>query len=173
MDFLGKISIILVCYISLHTNSTYAHNDDEVAKKSSLDDICEMVERGLPQEMPNSDIPTKHSKIQLKWKEFTVKHAMRTLSFSFCSSLAIFIIVIFIICFALFLTWRQFNQTGKSSETHVLKIGKDGIYAESSVIGFLVLLISLVFFFLYLIHVYPISFIETNSDHDVVESTNK
>ncbi|MCP4571812.1 MAG: hypothetical protein GY838_05615 [bacterium] len=75
------------------------------------------------------------------------------------TSAVVFVLVIMIILSGLLLSFLQFrkdlNRNGDGKATNI-RLGKEGIEISSSVLGLLILLMSLGFFYLYLTEVYPI-----------------
>lgn len=88
------------------------------------------------------------------YQVWALEHRKNTFQWGLHSSIAIFILVIAIVVFGLFLSYLQFRK-GQISETK-FSLGKGSIEISSAVIGFLILGLSLAFFYLYLQHVYPI-----------------
>lgn len=112
------------------------------------------------------------------YNRFSNMHLQRSLSWQFYSSIFIFFMVIFIVGFGLYLSFKQFKISEKiiaeglrtkQSETISkavddvnkllrgdFEVSKDSIKVNSAVVGLIILLISLGFFFLYLKYVYKI-----------------
>ncbi|MFY8108259.1 MAG: hypothetical protein ACOVO9_04670 [Bacteroidia bacterium] len=107
---------------------------------------------------------------------FNVNHEKRAFLLQFYSSIFIFIMVVLIVGIGLFLSYKQFKlneeivrnslknnsvNIDKGTDTaSTLEVNKDGIKMNTAVIGLMILVISLVFFFLYLNFVYKIDFIK-------------
>ncbi|MBD2234786.1 hypothetical protein [Phormidium tenue] len=81
-------------------------------------------------------------------------HRKNTLRLSFYSSIAIFALVVVIVIAGILLSYEQLRR-GLSSETK-FSVKGGTVELSSSIIGLLVLFISLAFFYLYLLEVYPI-----------------
>ena len=78
-----------------------------------------------------------------KWQHITTK--------------VIFFVVLILVAIGVYFAWIQF-RTGKGEmDRSELEISLQGIKVNSSVLGIIILMISLVFFYLYLRYVYPIS----------------
>ena len=71
------------------------------------------------------------------------------------STRVIFFVVLLLVGTGIFFAWVQF-QHGKVAERHELEIGVKGLRISSPVLGLVILVISLAFFYLYLVYVYPI-----------------
>lgn len=112
-----------------------------------------------------------------EFQEFTIAHHKRAYMWQFISSIIIFIVVISIVLAGLYLSYQQFNLSkilllkgkpdGSPATEEVaklmnanLEVSKEGFKVNSAVIGLVILLISLTFFFLYLKYVYPINVIQ-------------
>ena len=108
---------------------------------------------------------------------YHMEHEMRAYQFQYYTSLIIFIMVLIIVALGLYLSYRQFTLTERLAEkaakkkvipgeteiskdplfsTSSLELNKDGFKINTAVIGLMILIISLAFFFLYLNVVYKI-----------------
>lgn len=73
------------------------------------------------------------------------------------SSQIIFVVVILIVAVGLYFSWIQFHaKEGDVGET-TMEASKTGFKLSSPVLGVIILVLSLAFFYLYLVHVYPIN----------------
>jgi predicted PurR-regulated permease PerM len=108
--------------------------------------------------------------LQLKIYEFyktNLEHLNRSYKWQFYSSILIFIIVLIIVFFGLYFAWKQFENStlkkhnkdkkNKEKELTHLKFSLKGFKISSSVLGVIILGMSIIFFYLYLVFVYPIS----------------
>jgi hypothetical protein len=107
---------------------------------------------------------------------FNVEHEKRSFKLQFYSSILIFILVVVIVTLGLILSYKQFmlneyiikqsieknrETIDKGTDTSAsLEVDKDGVKINTAVIGLIILVISLVFFFLYLKFVYHIEFVK-------------
>ncbi|MCQ0092133.1 hypothetical protein [Roseovarius sp. M141] len=84
-------------------------------------------------------------------------HRNRLFDWQHTSSMIIFGVVIGIVLLGLYFSWVQFHKDEKISD-HVttLEATKTGIKVSSPVLGVIILMISLLFFYMYLIYVYPV-----------------
>jgi hypothetical protein len=107
---------------------------------------------------------------------YHMDHEMSAFRLQYYSSITIFILVVVIVSSGLYLSYRQFilserllSQQVKLNQQTIekgdnqplitnssLELSKDGVKINSAVIGLIILVISLVFFFLYLKYVYNI-----------------
>lgn len=85
-------------------------------------------------------------------------HRQKVFAWQYTSSLIIFFVVIGIVLIGLYFSWMQFHaaKDGQVGETTV-EASKEGFKLSSPVLGVIILVLSLAFFYLYLVHVYPIS----------------
>ena len=112
---------------------------------------------------------------QSGWNLFVDSHRMRVFTWQHYSSIVIFFLVILIVLFGIYLSYYQFrlgkkmilkqmeiNERLKTSDQNLeilnsdFQINKDGVKISTAVIGLAILMISVVFFFLYLKYVYPL-----------------
>ena len=136
------------------------------------------------------DEPTREKYIELinkylQYQTSAYQHREKVFAWQHCSSQIIFVVVIILVFTAIYFSWLQFRQSLESSRTkskkqkHQDKKAKDtsdttaetvgatqleasikGIKVSSPILGVVILVISLLFFYLYLVHVYPISEIQ-------------
>ena len=87
-------------------------------------------------------------------------HRARVFRWQFYSSIAIFAVVVFLVLVGLYFSWLQFKRDvgvpGSEAAETTLDVSAKGIKVQSSVLGVIILVISLAFFYLYLVYVYPI-----------------
>lgn len=91
--------------------------------------------------------------------QFGLVHRERVIWWQHISSRVIFFVVLGLVFVGVYFAWRQFtaslSQEGdKPSST--LEVGSSGIKVSSPVLGVIILSLSLAFFYLYLVFVYPI-----------------
>lgn len=90
------------------------------------------------------------------------QHRQRVFQWQLLSSKVIFVVVIFLVLAGIYFSWLQFRadlrKSGDGGEQSVstLEASGKGIKVSSPVLGVIILVISLLFFYLYLQHVYPI-----------------
>lgn len=91
------------------------------------------------------------------------EHRQRVFEWQLLSSKLIFVVVIFLVIAGVYFSWLQFRvemrRQEKGGEEHspsTLEATAQGIKVSSPVLGVIILVISLLFFYLYLVHVYPI-----------------
>jgi hypothetical protein len=122
----------------------------------------------------------------LDYRVSVLKHREATLQLQYFQTLVIFVLVILLVASGLYLAWRQFRldeeerrredaerierkslsdeAAGGSPDAPrntSLELTTQGVKIQSSVIGLIVLTLSLGFFYLYILHVYTITEIGT------------
>lgn len=84
------------------------------------------------------------------------EHRSRVFAWQYYSSLIIFGIVHLIVLTGLYFSWIQFRKGWAEGMESEMELSHTGIKVRSSVLGVIILVVSLVFFYLYLVHIYPI-----------------
>ena len=92
------------------------------------------------------------------------RHRREVFEWQLFSSKVTFYIVILLVLCGIYFSWVQFNiamkqaKEGKSGEGEITEVSAsaEGIKISSPVLGVIILTLSLLFFYLYLVHVYPI-----------------
>jgi hypothetical protein len=82
-------------------------------------------------------------------------HRARVFRWQLYSSMVIFAIVHLLVIAGLYFSWMQF-QKGTEETASEVEFSGTSIKMRSSVLGVIILVISLAFFYLYLVYVYPI-----------------
>ncbi len=117
--------------------------------------------------------------LQMVYYRFSIEHQIKVLRWQFYSSILIFFSVILIVLTGLYLSYRQFElavpgmkraarkkavEQAGTEEIQLaqtkLEISKDSIKIDTAVIGLVILVISVAFFFLYLEFVFPVSILK-------------
>ena len=96
-----------------------------------------------------------------KYDIWSLSHRKATLQAQFIKDNILFFVVLTVVSFGLYLSYVQFKK-GNQSEGN-LKLGPAGIEVTSSVLGILILAFSIGFLYLYLVHVFPIVEIGTET----------
>lgn len=90
------------------------------------------------------------------------RHRQRVFEWQLLSSKIIFVVVIFLVGSGIYFSWLQFRADlkktdgGSDNTASILEASTSGIKVSSPVLGVIILVISLLFFYLYLQYVYPI-----------------
>ena len=93
----------------------------------------------------------------------TNHHQRDVFQWQLLSSRILFIIVLVLVIAGIYFAAVQFHKDlrqGKEGAASTIRFGQDGIEVSSSVLGVIILVISLVFFYLYLVFIYPIEFVK-------------
>lgn len=119
-----------------------------------------VMKSGLQKEVFRSLPDDLEKQLGQAWVEYNgraMKHRLTSLWTQYALSLLIFAFVVAIVFFGLAMSYKQFNKSDKGrDETTTIKFGQYGVEVSTSITGVVVLLISLVFFYLYLAVVFPI-----------------
>lgn len=92
------------------------------------------------------------------YRIFGYQHREKVFRWQLFSSKVIFVVVLLLVLIGIFFSYIQFKksfQTGEHLQTD-LEASAQGIKLSSPVLGVVILVISLLFFYLYLVYVYPI-----------------
>jgi hypothetical protein len=89
------------------------------------------------------------------------EHRQHVFEWQLLSSRIIFVVVIFLVLIGVYFSWLQFSSSlkgagGEIKET-TFEASTAGLKISSPILGVIILAISLAFFYLYLVYIYPIS----------------
>ena len=132
----------------------YNRFDDRYSLKHTQDVFqSDGIMRNLPDELKK-----QYEEALVKYKREAMQHRLVTLWTQYLSSIVILVIVMGIVIFGIMMSYKQFKKDlGASERTTTIKFGQYGVEVSTSVIGVVILLISLVFFYLYIVAVFPIT----------------
>ncbi len=88
------------------------------------------------------------------------EHRLNVFKWQYNSSRTIFVVVVLIVVVGLYFSWMQFHDAlkrGKDLPATEFDASAKSFKVSSPILGVIILLLSLVFFYLYLVHVYPIT----------------
>lgn len=98
-----------------------------------------------------------------EYQEQGFAHRRNVFIWQLVSSVVIFVVVILLMMAGVYFSWIQFQQGLNENEqgadqdmTTNLEVSGSGFKISSPILGVIILVISLGFFYLYLVHVYPI-----------------
>ena len=85
-------------------------------------------------------------------------HRAKVFAWQHISTVLIFFMVMLIVLAGLYFSWMQFRTISNPNDMKEssIELGSAGIKVTSPVLGVIILAISLAFFYLYLIHIYPV-----------------
>lgn len=171
---LNKHVCFLFLMLAFYTNAFSQAND--TAKEKKIDKVYEAVEKRLKQTSYEDSIMNalnESSKTDTALREalsqynlFGLEHRKRSLQWNLTSSIIIFWSVIFLVLCGIIFAGLQFysslyskNKIGDTSQSLAtnLEANMQGIKVSSPVLGVIILMISMLFFYLYLKFVYPIT----------------
>ncbi|MGB3406317.1 MAG: hypothetical protein WBA67_02380 [Jannaschia sp.] len=86
-------------------------------------------------------------------------HRKAVFAWQHVSTRIIFAVVVLIVAVGLYFSWMQFHASDKGRDlgTSTINASDKGVSISSPVLGVIILALSLGFFYLYLVHVYPIT----------------
>lgn len=171
-----KFAFVLFALCLIHGVS-YAE-DGTSESQASLPSLEERINRlddldlALP-EIPDASIldaesRTKYNVALRKYFDYRIsgyEHRLKLFEWQYLSSKIIFFSVLFVVLAGIYFAAVQFHiglkrsreeETGEPDESSEIEFSLKGFKVRSQVLGVLILVISLAFFYLYLIHVYPI-----------------
>ncbi len=93
----------------------------------------------------------------LEYYETGLAHRNDVFAWQFYSSIVIFVVVLFLVGMGIYFAWVQFKAGEGSPESNEIEVSLTGVKVSSPILGVIILVLSLAFFYLYLLHVFPIS----------------
>lgn len=115
-------------------------------------------------EVMRLQLAREYLKDRLEFDRLGLKQRATSLAWHYRASQIIFFLVIGIVALGVGMSYRHFLH-GESSTTKI-EIGTAGVVVSSRLVGVLVLFISLLFFYLYLVEVYPIIELGAQPSHE-------
>ncbi|CTQ50846.1 hypothetical protein [Jannaschia donghaensis] len=111
---------------------------------------------------PTQDIIDAYNAAQVAYYSYRTDqlvHRLDVFKWQYLSSQAIFAVVIAVVAVGLYFSWMQFHASnlGRDLGRSDIEASEKGVKISSPVLGVIILALSLGFFYLYLVHVYPIS----------------
>lgn len=161
----SKIFILLLVILSFLPISSFANNS---SKKINFEEIRkESEEEFNSNKQKNNQYQNEYIEKIIDYQTWRLNYIKRVYTAHFLIKIGIFILVCIVLISGLYFSYIQFKYSIKNkkhledseikniSETK-LKIGKGSIEITSSIIGLVILIFSVIFFYLYLDKVYPI-----------------
>ena len=180
---LKRFMLFLFLFLPL---ALMAADDDKVvdtdAARAKLDSYL-AAKKAAKEEAQGGNLPELHSPFKIDDKDLskdnqankqraiseyfthvteTNRHQRDVFQWQLLSSRILFVIALVLVIAGIYFAAVQFRRDmreGKEGAASTLKFEKDGIEVSSSVLGVIILVISLVFFYLYLVFIYPIEFV--------------
>ncbi len=131
---------------------------DKLEKRKTAGESKTDVKKLFDELLVSDQTYREYSNKFLEYEAFSLDHRRRVFNWQYYSSIVIFCIVILIVLTGLLMSYQHFRHSMKThdqAETEI-SLGKTGIKVRSSIIGIIILVISVAFFYLYLAHVYEI-----------------
>jgi hypothetical protein len=148
-------------------------------KRTDIDDVLsqadrQSVERSLIPQAACTEFEDQVTREQC-WQAFRsyfqyyqsgFGHRRAVFGWQHLSTRIIFVVVLLLVTAGIYFAWVQFRHDlivskdrpkGEAAPTHNVEIGTTGVKVSSPVLGVIILTLSLAFFYLYLVHVYPIA----------------
>ena len=175
LAFLAILATVLLQFITVNVKAQSDDKNTEAKKKFyHAQDSLKLIGTVDSNEEIVNDPTSEESKYNSMMKQsftnqyvFNVEHQKRTFTQQYFSSIFIFIMVVIIVCMGLVLSYKQFKLNEeivrhsmkqnngtieKGTDTSAsMEVSKDRIKMNTAVIGLMILVISLVFFFLYIL----------------------
>lgn len=186
--------VIILSVVFLALSATKVHSEEN--NTPNIDELTKEAELLFSTNTPEEDDETKkarlsalkayYSNLERFYQESGAHrknewdHRLESFEWHYWTSVLIFVVVIVLMLSGLYFSYLQFvaseygEKEGSDHRTQ-FKISKDGIEINSSVIGMLILFLSLGFFYLYLKEVYPLQTIRdgTQIDNQVKKSSTE
>jgi hypothetical protein len=165
---------LLLAASMLATGSARAQDQNLVPEASRIDQLKELDKAGasIAPTAVSSDLlgPDGTVSLQSAFKAYYdyrvsgYQHRQRVFAWQLLSSRIIFVVVIFLVLVGVYFSWLQFRAamrpgtpfSDKPVDT-TFEASTTGFKVSSPVLGVIILALSLAFFYLYLLYVYPIT----------------
>jgi hypothetical protein len=168
-------SILMILLLFLTANSWGQNKTSREAKQDWLEEMAKKSSRssaladslGLSLEKYALDSATTRHYLQAlekyyDYRIFGYQHRENVFKWQLFSSKVTFVVVLLLVLVGIFFSYLQFKKSFQAGEGKIaelmtnLEASPQGIKLSSPVLGVIILLISLLFFYLYLIYIYPI-----------------
>jgi hypothetical protein len=93
----------------------------------------------------------------LEYYERGLLHRTQVIEWQHFSTKVIFFVVLFLVGTGIYFAWVQFKSGGDSQTVNEVEVSLTGVKVSSPILGVIILVLSLAFFYLYLRYVYPIT----------------
>ncbi|MCK0166829.1 hypothetical protein MWU52_04625 [Jannaschia sp. S6380] len=118
---------------------------------------------GVPIYEPDPETEAAYNEATRRLYEYRtaqLDHRLTVFRWQHISSQIIFFVVIGVVAMGLYFSWMQFHaprEDGQAEAITTIEASKTGVKLSSPVLGVIILVLSLAFFYLYLVHVYRIT----------------
>jgi len=194
-----KIIVVLFCFYALvsvaqvkikHTHKRQApaasltHNEFnpdsvDLSQDKSADSVTQAVDPLLSERL---QLQKQYDKASNDYYVWNCAYKRNIFKFQYISGIIIFIVVLIVVFTGLvFSAWQFYitmsqlpkKNTGKQEAATNIELSASGLKVTSSVLGVIIIALSLAFFYLYLAYVYPISAVSLEKKPEVVISAKK
>jgi hypothetical protein len=93
----------------------------------------------------------------IEYQQWTLRDLRTTYRWQNISSVIIFVMVILLVGAGIYFSWIQFKASGFKGVSSSLGATPQGVQLNTSVVGLIILGLSMGFFYMYLVYVYPIN----------------
>jgi hypothetical protein len=154
--WLSVVAVVMLLQGSASA-SPQAHVDFGAAATAASREPVPSVGASAPVVQPAPpSLDPRYAEARLEYDTFALRHAQRTFVWQYWSGIVVFLLVMATVVMGLYLSFLHFRE-GRRGGGGQIKMSTTGIEVSSPVIGLLILVISLGFFYLYLSQVYPIT----------------
>lgn len=134
---------------------------DEQDERNHMDDQSTIFPQLVPNEVLSEEGKLAQKRSLTSYYEYRIQgfeHRRRVFEWQYYSSIVIFFMVVFIVSLGLYFSWMQFHATENPNDmpSSNIEASTTSIKVSSPVLGVIILVLSLAFFYLYLVYVYPI-----------------
>lgn len=132
--------------------------------------LCSQAEEAQQCEYELTELEVERFKAAHQYRIWVYNHHRSTFRLKSIIDVFIFSIVVIVVATGLYLSYLEFTKEDKP-ETK-LSLAKGYIEIDSNVIGLVILVVSLVFFYLYIIHIRPVNIVRPDMEVDRQSSLN-
>jgi hypothetical protein len=120
-----------------------------------------------------SESEARMARAQADYVVWSLEYRRASFNWQYWSTIVIFVCIMTIIGSGLYFSYMQFRSARHAQTQTSIKLGRDGLEISSPVIGLLILVISMGFFYLYLANVYPITEVVGPTSSQTVSSPDE
>ena len=123
------------------------------------DEIMERIWCGAVEDQVTRDVCWQAYQARMNYYIGAMGHRSRVFWWQHMASRAIFLVVISLVTVGVYFAWVQFRKDiagPPKEEQHQIELATSGLKVSSPVLGVIILVVSLAFFYLYLVYVFPI-----------------
>lgn len=184
-SFPGSVCLLAFAVLSIYTTLLFAAEPEIADAEPNTEYAVKSLDNFDPQQKSDHDpgitTGSKGSKIfpvvwcvdiddevtkSLCWKayrnglnyyQFGLNHRQSVLEWQHLSTKIILFVVLTLVGMGLYFAWVQFQSGETLNADNKIELSAEGLKVSSPVLGVIILALSIGFFYLYLVHVYPIT----------------